>query len=100
MNYEPMWAVVDAHRRCADELERTLRELTGDQPVLIKESMERDDIELYSVIADALVAARNDLLHMADREGQGVRRRDASRLRVHANRCDKALDALWKSANQ
>lgn len=33
MNYDPMWRVVDAHRRCADELERTLKEVTGDKPV-------------------------------------------------------------------
>jgi hypothetical protein len=105
MDYEPMWRVVDAHRRCADELERTLRELTGDQPEddpihVFHQAPERDDIELYNVIFEALMAARNGLHEIADREGHAVRRRDASRCRVFAGRCDKAINTLWRLGNE
>jgi hypothetical protein len=99
MNYEPMWAVVDALRESADALEGTLKEVTGDRPAP-EEPTERDEIELYNVVAKALMAARDGLHDIADREGHTVRRRDASRCRVFAQRCDRALDAIWKSANR
>ena len=76
MNYEPMWRVVDAHRRCADELERTLRELTGDQP---EDESKRDDIYNSEQFITILKDARDELWRIADREGHSVRRQDASR---------------------
>lgn len=91
MNYEPMWAVVDAHRRCADELEQTLRELTGDRPV-----SEVDKVSLYSQMIDVLGQARDELHAVADREGHTIRRRDASRCRVFAQRCHAAVKELQK----
>lgn len=99
MDYEPMWAVVDAHRKCANELERTLRELTGDpydQPAEDVE-LERDNIRAYYSAMNALTDARDGLLDMADREGHSVRRKDASRCRVFARRCEMAIDTLGKS---
>ena len=91
MNYEPMWAVVDAHRRCADELEQTLRELTGDRPV-----SEVDRVSLYTRVTEALCQARQELDDLAAREGHTIRRRDASRCRVFAQRCDAVVRELQK----
>ena len=99
MDYEPMWRVVDAHRRCADELERTLRELTGDQSVS-EEPIGRDDIEWYNIVFAALQEARDQLLAMADREGHSIRRQDASRCRVFSSHCIKAVNELWKLGNR
>jgi uncharacterized protein YicC (UPF0701 family) len=106
MNYEPMWRVVDAHRKCADELERTLKEVTGDRPVddpihvYHQSEPERDDIELYNVIKEALEGACDQLYAMADREGHTVRRRDASRCNVFARRCNLVINELWKECNK
>jgi len=90
MNYEPMWAVVDAHRRCADELERTLREITGDGPPV----RETDRVSLFNQIMVTLREARDGFYDIADREGHTVRRKDEARCRVFAGRCDQALLAL------
>lgn len=95
MDYGPMWAVVDAHRRCADELAQTLRELTGDRPA--PEATAMDKIVLYSALVEALTESRDALYEAADREGHIVRRRDASRYRVFAGRCDRILSELWKA---
>lgn len=89
MDYSAMWSVVDAHRRCADELEQTLRELTGDRPV----PEGPDKVELYSQITDALLGL--DAL-MADREGHTLRRQDAARCRVFVGRCSRAVQELQK----
>ena len=97
MNYEPMWRVVDAHRRCADELERTLRELTGDQP---DDESKRDDIYNSEQFITILKDARDELWRIADREGHSVRRQDASRCQVFATRCDHAIDEVRKWANR
>lgn len=92
MNYEAMWSVVDAHRRCADELEQTLRELTGDRPI----SEGPDKVELYSQIIDALWQSRDEFYALADREGHTIRRRDSARCRVFAARCNRAIQELQK----
>lgn len=104
MDYAPMWRVVDAHRRCADELERTLRELTGDQPVKddpihfyhqpAASPTERDDLDSYDFVLNTLIEARDQLWAMADQVGHHVRRRDASRCNVFARRCDEAFSKL------
>lgn len=92
MDYSAMWSVVDAHRKCADELEQTLREITGDRPV----PMGPDKIDLYSQIVDALWRARDALRTMADREGHTVRRRDVIVFESTAGRCDRTLQKLQK----
>jgi hypothetical protein len=108
MNYEPMWRVVDAHRRCADELERTLKEITGDRPVPEADDpihvyhqttglTDRDDIESYPFVARTLLEARDQLWNMADRKGHGVRGMDASRCNILARRCDEAFNKLTRS---
>lgn len=89
MNYDPMWRVVDAHRRCADELERTLKEVTGEPP-----EAEEDNIELYEFVRQTLSEARAQLHEMNDREGHSVRRIDAVRCRVIAQRCNRAFIRL------
>jgi hypothetical protein len=102
MNYEPMWRVVDAHRRCADELERTLREVTGDQPVPTDDPIpvyhqaapERDNLDSYDFVLNTLIEARDQLWAMADKVGHHVRRQDASRCNVFARRCDEAFSKL------
>ncbi|HEX5597227.1 MAG TPA: hypothetical protein VFX61_14610 [Micromonosporaceae bacterium] len=92
MDYSAMWSVVDAHRRCADELEQTLRELTGDRPVPVGP----DKIDLYSEIVDALWQARDAFNALADREGHTIRHLDSSRCRVFAGRCNRAIHELQK----
>ena len=92
MDYSAMWAVVDAHRKCADELEQTLREITGDRPVPVGP----DKIDLYSEIVDALWRARDSLMATANREGCTVRRRDSIICESAAGRCDRALQKLQK----
>lgn len=86
-----MWSVVDAHRRCADELEQTLRELTGDRPV-----PEVDKIELHNQLIVALTEARSVFYTISDREGHTIRRPDANRCRSLANRCGIAIRELQK----
>lgn len=95
MNYDPMWRVVDAHRRCADELERTLREVTDDPiPVYHQSASEGDDIDSYDFVLNTLIEARNQLWAMADRRGHTVRSDEASRCNVFARHCDKAFSKL------
>jgi len=93
MNYEPMWAVVDAHRHCADELERTLREITGDRP-----APEVDDrVDSFNQVLDVLREVRGGLLSMANREGHNVRRQDAARCYAFSRRCEWLIDKLTKA---
>lgn len=96
MDYSAMWSVVDAHRRCADELEQTLRELTGDRPVPVAQTAVPDKVAVYSQLVDALLGSRDELYALADREGHTVRRRDSTRCRVFAGRCDYAVQELQK----
>lgn len=89
MDYSAMWSVVDAHRRCADELEQTLREITGDRPV-----PENDRVDSYDYVITVLREARDELYRMADREHQSVRNQDAARCRAHARWCDRVIQKL------
>jgi hypothetical protein len=94
IDYEPMWAVVDAHRHAADELEAALREATGDRP---EPKVEVDKPHLYSLVLGALEDAQITLREIADREGHSITRQHASKCRVIVRRCSRAADELEKA---
>ena len=113
MNYENMWAIVDSHRRCADELERTIREVTGDRPVRqggdiargykhdtrhgpqALAEQEPDRIDLYRILTQTLNDASFLLQSVAMQEGKPREpRKTAAACNTVAKRCDRARRSL------
>lgn len=94
MNVQPLWTMVDHYRAVADSLEEQIKVLTGDRPEV---ALGQDRIAAYTNLVRTLVEAAEALHDLADREGRTMSRKHATKARVVANRCTRALDELAKS---